>query len=122
MNDPGPNPASAAPLHLHDVPADSRYVATLGDDPSVAALLDYRLMERSIVLLHTEVMDSFAGQGVGSRFARSVFDDVRRRGLKVIPKCPFIVRWLERHPEEHDVLARPMNPPVPPTGGGLEPV
>ena len=121
MNDPRRMSTSRAELHLRDQTDKNRYIATLDDDLSIAALLDYRLNGRSIVLLHTEVMDSFAGQGVGSRFAAAVFDDVRQRGLKVVPKCPFIVRWLERHPEQQDVLARPMDRPQPPTDGGLQP-
>ena len=121
MSEPSQLPLERAPMHLVDAPELDRYEARLGDDPELVALLDYRLMERVIALLHTEVMPGYEGQGVGSRFAKAVFDDVRERGLKIIPKCPFILRWLERHPEQHDLLARPLEPPTTPEGGGLEP-
>ena len=55
------------------------------------------------MLVHTEVLPGFEGQGIGSRLVRAVFEDLRERGIPLIPKCPFIVRWLERHPEQHDV-------------------
>ena len=119
MSDPSNLPADRPPLQLVDVRELDRYEARLGDDPELAALLDYRLMDKAIALLHTEVQPGYEGQGVGSRFAKAVFADARERGLRIIPKCPFIVRWLERHPEQHDVLARPL--PTPPEGGGLDP-
>ncbi len=115
-------PTDTEPLNLRDVPEASRYEATLGASGQLAALLEYRLLDGSIALLHTEVQPGFEGQGIGSRFARAVFDDLRDRGLTVIPKCPFILRWLERHPEQHDLLARPLDAPTPPAGGGLDPV
>ena len=121
MSDPSNLPADRPPLQLVDVRELDRYEARLGDDPELAALLDYRLMDKAIALLHTEVQPGYEGQGVGSRFAKAVFADARERGLKIIPKCPFIVRWLERHPEQHDVLARPMPAPEPSKGGGLDP-
>jgi predicted GNAT family acetyltransferase len=121
MSEPSQIPTDRQPLRVRDVHEQSRYEARLGEDTQLAAFLDYRLMERSMALLHTEVQAGYEGQGVGSRFARAVFEDARERGLKIIPKCPFIVRWLERHPEQHDVLARPMDTPEPPAGGGLTP-
>lgn len=114
MSEPRPIPTDLPPLHLSDHPERSRYEATLGDDPTLAALLDYTMLDGRIALLHTEVQEGFEGQGVGSRFARAVFADARERGLKVIPKCPFIVRWLERHPEQQDVLLKPLGSPEPP--------
>jgi hypothetical protein len=118
MSEPTPLPSEREPLHVRDARERSRYEAYLGDDPALAALLDYRLTSSGLVLTHTEVQDGFEGRGVGSRFARAVFDDVRARGVKVVPKCPFILRWLERHPEQQDVLARPLGPAgsLPPNG------
>jgi predicted GNAT family acetyltransferase len=30
---------------------------------------------------------------------------VRRRGWKVIPKCPFVREYIEKHPDYQDLLA-----------------
>ncbi|MFV2064715.1 MAG: GNAT family N-acetyltransferase [Chloroflexota bacterium] len=106
-------------LHLADVREQQRYEFRFGDGDALAAFVDYRLSDRWIALLHTEVLPGLEGQGVGSSVATAVFDDARSRGLKVIPKCPFIVRWLERHPEQHDVLLEPFpNREKPPVSGG----
>lgn len=34
---------------------------------------------------------------VGSALARSALDDVRSRGLSVVPLCSFVTSWIERH-------------------------
>jgi hypothetical protein len=113
MTEPQPMPTERAPLHVRDVPDRSRYEARVGDDPALAALIDYRLGERWIALTHTEVRPGFEGQGLGSRLVRVVLEDLRERGIPVVPKCPFVVGWLHRHPEHHDVLFRPLEAPEP---------
>ncbi|MFV2063914.1 MAG: GNAT family N-acetyltransferase [Chloroflexota bacterium] len=95
-------------LALVDLGDEDRYEIVLSEDGTLVALVTYRIGKGWIALLHTEVQPGFEGQGMGSRAASMVFDDARQRGLKVIPKCPFILRWLERHPEQHDVLQRPL--------------
>jgi predicted GNAT family acetyltransferase len=42
-------------------------------------------------------------EGRGSRLIQGVLDDVRARGLRVLPVCPFVLAFLERHPE-HELL------------------
>jgi predicted GNAT family acetyltransferase len=31
--------------------------------------------------------------------------DLRQRGLRLIPICPYVRSWLERHPEQRDLVA-----------------
>lgn len=112
MNDPQPGLAEELPLHLSDVRERSRYEATLGDDPTPAASLSYQLSTDWIALIHTRVEPDFEGRGVGGRLVRAVLDDARARGLRVIPKCAFAIGWLHKHPEQHDVLLRPLPPPA----------
>jgi len=100
-------------LHVRDVPDRERYEALLGDDRELGGLIDYRLADDFIVLTHTEVLAGFEGQGIGSRLVRAVFEDLRARGVAVIPRCPFIVAWLQKHPEQHDILFRPLEAPDP---------
>lgn len=117
MSEPRPLPVGRASLHIIDVPEAGRFEGRLGDDPTLAVLLTYGRSKGSIALLHTEVQEGYEGQGIGSRMATWAFDEARRLGLKVVPKCPFIVRWLERHPEQHDVLLHPLGSDVPRLGG-----
>lgn len=60
-----------------------------------------------IVLVHTEVAPAVEGRGVGSRLVSAALDDIRARGLRLVPICPFVRAYLGRHPEHGDLLARP---------------
>jgi predicted GNAT family acetyltransferase len=75
-------------------------------DGESAGLAAFELDGDRIVFTHTEVDDRFEGQGVGSALARHALDDVRARGsLRVVPRCPFIRSWIEKHPEYADLVA-----------------
>jgi predicted GNAT family acetyltransferase len=82
--------------------AAHRYEAFIGDER--AGFVDYRLRPGRIVLVHTEVDDSFEGQGVGGRLAEAALDDARARGLSVSPMCPFIASFIDEHPEYADLV------------------
>jgi uncharacterized protein len=56
------------------------------------------------VLVHTEVDPAFEGHGVGGRLAGYALDDVRRRGVAAVAQCPFVARYVRRHPEYADVV------------------
>jgi uncharacterized protein len=60
-----------------------------------------------IVLVHTEVVPAVEGRGVASRLVSAALDDIRARGLRVVPICPFVRHYLGRHPEYGDLLVRP---------------
>jgi uncharacterized protein len=85
-----------------DVPEQSRYEARI-DDASVG-FAAYLRKGNLIVFTHTEVDSEHEGHGVASALARAALDDVRRRGLKALLRCPFFTEWVSRHPEYDDVL------------------
>jgi predicted GNAT family acetyltransferase len=93
----------AGEIRVADDPAKHRYEAILDDQ--VVGVSVYELIGDQIVFLHTEVDSGLEGLGVGSRLAKGALDDVRRRGLKVVARCPFIAGWLKRHPDYADLLA-----------------
>jgi len=87
-----------------DVPEASRYELRLGD--RVVGFAEYRMRPGGrLVLAHTEIDEECEGRGFGSRLAAGVLEDVRRKGLDVTPLCPFMARYIERHPEHHDLVA-----------------
>jgi uncharacterized protein len=57
-----------------------------------------------VVFTHTEVDDAYEGQGVGSALAARALAMVRERGDRVVPRCPFIAAYIERHPEWADLV------------------
>ncbi|WP_449279051.1 GNAT family N-acetyltransferase [Leucobacter sp. GX24907] len=54
---------------------------------------------------HTVVDPSFEGRGLGSALIAGAVDDVRSRGDRIVPTCPFVAVWFRKHPEFGDVLA-----------------
>ena len=66
-------------------------------DDRLAGFADYRLREGAIAFLHTEVDEDFEGEGLGSTLARAALDSAAERGLDVIPYCPFIAEYIQRH-------------------------
>jgi len=59
----------------------------------------------AIAFTHTIVPERLQGHGIASILIKAALADVRRRGFPVIAECPFVARYIERHPEERDLLA-----------------
>jgi uncharacterized protein len=89
---------------ITDNTAEHRYELML--DGEVAALINYRLHQGRIDLIHTEVTPEHEGKGLGSRIATFALDDARRRGLSVTPSCSYIAKFIERHSGYADLVAR----------------
>jgi predicted GNAT family acetyltransferase len=66
-------------------------------DNTVAGYTQYRLEDGAIAFTHTIVEPAFEGRGIGSALASRALDEVRRRGLTVLPYCPFIRGYIARH-------------------------
>jgi len=88
-----------------DNPDADRYEAHL--DGTLAGILEYTEKRSRIGLVHTEVARAFGGRGIAAELARFALADARRRGLRVIVLCPYVRAYLERHPEDRDVVVSP---------------
>ena len=82
--------------------ADQRYELWVGEER--AGVILYRSREEAVALLHTEVSEEFEGHGLGARLVAGALDDIRERGLRLIPICTFVRSYLERHPEYADLV------------------
>jgi predicted GNAT family acetyltransferase len=45
------------------------------------------------------------GRGIGSALVRGMLGIVRQNGWKVVPRCPFVRGYIDKHPEYADLLA-----------------
>jgi predicted GNAT family acetyltransferase len=70
-------------------------------------LLKYVKRGDVLDLVHTEVDEQFEGRGYASALARAALDYARANHLKVVATCPFVRKYLERHPEYADLRATP---------------
>jgi predicted GNAT family acetyltransferase len=95
-----PNPDE--PPVITDAPERGRYEAHL--DGTLAGILEYTVRRDRIILVHTEVFPEFEGRGVAAAITRFALDDARRLGRRVIVACPYVKRYLARHPEDLDIV------------------
>ena len=88
-------------MDVVEKPEQNRFELTLDGG---TALVAYRRDGNRLVLLHTEVPEQFAGQGIGSRRAKGVFELIRASGRKAVIRCEFLKGWIAKHPEYDDVV------------------
>ena len=83
--------------------AEHRFEATT--DHGVATL---RYLARGNVLdlAHTAVPQEAEGQGLGGALAHAALEYARAKGFKVIPSCPFVHAYLNRHREYADLVVQ----------------
>jgi uncharacterized protein len=79
------------------------YIAHVGGEQAVIAYREAG--PDTLDFQHTEVAKPLQGKGMGDELVRQALDDVRERGLKVIPTCPFVAAYIRRHPEYGDLVA-----------------
>jgi predicted GNAT family acetyltransferase len=45
-------------------------------------------------------------KGVAARLVEAALDHARSEGLRIIPSCWYVARWIEQHPEHADLISR----------------
>lgn len=85
-------------------PAQNRFELRIEGD-AMAICVYRRDADGHYVLLHTEVPDEYAGQGIASALAKGLFTIAREQGFSLVLRCPYMAAWYARHPEYGDVVA-----------------
>ena len=96
-------------LTVRDNPAELRYEAL--KDGRLLGSIRYRTEPGLVVLVHTDVDPSAEGSGVGSELVAGALDDIRARGLRVVPVCPFVAAYIRRHPKHASLVVQ--DPAIP---------
>jgi uncharacterized protein len=90
-------------IEIADHPAKSRYDISI--DGEVVGFCSYRDTGDVFLIPHAEVDPRVGGRGLGTQLARGTLDDLRRRGVKVVPLCPFIAAFIAKNPDYQDLVA-----------------
>lgn len=71
-----------------------------------AGFSQYRVKQDGAVIAfdHTEVADGYSGMGLASRLVTFALDDVRAKGQRIRPYCPYVRAFIKRHPEYADLI------------------
>ena len=94
---------------VQDNAAELQYELLDGGD--VVGVIRYRREPGAIALVHTDVDPEVEGTGAGGELVEGALEDLRRRDLRVIPICPFVRSWIDRHPAYADIVADDPAPP-----------
>jgi hypothetical protein len=99
-----PDPVSAirGDVRVRDDGDGGRYVGEV--DGTVVASAFYKLRGTTWIFIHTEVDEDHSGRGVASAVVRFALDDVRDKGGRVVPICPFVAAYIRRHPDYQDLI------------------
>jgi len=89
-------------IEVRDNKERSRY--EILDDGATAGFVQYNMRGGRLILVHTEIHEEFGGRGLATQLIRGALDDARRRNLRVVPICPFVENFIERHPEYDDLV------------------
>ena len=97
--------SSPEPVLVTDNPRRHRYEVRRGEQ--VLGFVTYRREPGRITFLHAETDRSEHGRGIGSQLAAGALDDARSQGLAVVPRCPFIAEFIDRHRSYEDLVTAP---------------
>lgn len=89
-------------VRVVDNPGKLRFEALLDDEE--VGVIKYTRNGNVITLTHTLVPPENSGKGIASILVKESLNLAREAGDRVIPVCPFVLAYLERHPEERDVV------------------
>jgi len=89
-------------ITVGDAPEREHYEIRV--DGELAGFATYKARPDQIAFKHTKVDDRFEGRGLAGRLIAFALDDARRRGLAVLPFCPFVQGYIQRHREYADLV------------------
>jgi predicted GNAT family acetyltransferase len=95
-------PTNDAPVLVRDQPDKKRYEIWVGD--VLAGFTVYRARGEVYTFSHTEIDEAFGGRGLASVLIKYALDDMQARGIAVLPDCPFVRRYISRHPDYLDLV------------------
>lgn len=90
---------------------DPRHRYEILVDDQRAGLTAYRDHDDRRVFFHTEIDDAYAGQGLASILVEQALTDVRASGMRIVPVCPYVAKFLKKHEEFADITD-PVTPEV----------
>ena len=93
---PAPGTAHGAAPRVERNDDEGRYEIWVGE--VLAGFTEFTPDSRGrLVFPHTVVDPAFKGQGLGGSLVGEALADVASRGETIVPRCPFVARYLHRH-------------------------
>jgi uncharacterized protein len=84
------------PVPVEHISDSDRFEAIVDGE---RASLGYRREGDRVVMTHVTVPGPIEGRGVAGDLTRVALDWARSEALSVVPQCPYVAGWIQRHPE-----------------------
>jgi uncharacterized protein len=97
------SPAGSGAVTVRHEPERSRYVLSVEGRP--VSIADYVDRGDVLVMNHTEPAPAHGGKGYAKVLVTHALDDVRERGLKVVPSCWYVAQVIDEEPQYADLVA-----------------
>jgi predicted GNAT family acetyltransferase len=60
--------------------------------------------------IHTEIEREYEGRGLATTLIRTALDEMRTRGISVLPYCPFVRGFIAKHSDYLDLVPEQLRP------------
>jgi predicted GNAT family acetyltransferase len=99
-----PREADEALVSVRDDPLASRF--ELRVNGVLAGYVTYRDARSGRAFDHTVIATEYQGMGLASQLIRYALDEARATGRGVLPFCPFVRFFIQRHPAYVDLVGQ----------------
>jgi predicted GNAT family acetyltransferase len=93
-------------MKLYNNEDEKRYELKIDSD---IAMIEYIKARNEIYLTHTEVPKELEGRGFGSKLVLYALEDIKEKGLRLVPLCPFVAAYIKKHPEWRELVMKGIN-------------
>ena len=91
-------------LEVRNNIASERFEVSLG---GTIGVIDYQRQGITYIFTHAGVPTEYSGQGVADRLAYVALETASAEGAQVVPLCPFVNKYIQRHPEYQALVIHP---------------
>lgn len=100
------NESAPYTISVVNVAARRRYEIRAGG--TLVGFAQYRAPdEEHVDFMHTKIETGYERRGLASELVAQALADVRARGRRIIPHCPYVAQWLTRHHDFDDITDWP---------------
>ncbi len=92
-------------VSVNDNPEAERFEAIFGGE--MLGYITYQISGGVMKLPHTYVMPEARGQNIAALLTERALQTARVQHLRVVPICWYVDRYIQRHPQYHDLLRDP---------------
>jgi predicted GNAT family acetyltransferase len=68
------------------------------------AYVAYEEENGTLRLIRTFVPKALEGKGIAGALVQDIMEEIGKRGLRMKPACPYIIAYVEKHPEYKRLL------------------